>query len=156
MKVTVAVMGDTHNQFQIINKLKDYMKDVDVIIHTGDHYDDINYIKKIYNKKVIGVKGNCDWNGSDVLIEEINGKIFFICHGHQYNVKSNLNGIFYKGKEANADIVIFGHTHIPYYAVEEDMTLLNPGSLAFPRAGSDKSFAILQVDTLIKVKLIAL
>ena len=36
-------------------------------------------------------------------------------------------------KRFGADILIFGHTHIPYLEKEEDVILLNPGSLALPK-----------------------
>ncbi|KAB3529615.1 metallophosphoesterase [Alkaliphilus pronyensis] len=156
MKKTVLVMGDTHSQFEATEAINKHMKDVDLILHTGDNYKDINHIEGLYNIKIIGVKGNCDWYGKDEEIVLINDKKIFICHGHQYNVKTSLNNIFYKGKEINADVVIFGHTHVPYYIKEKDLIVLNPGSLSFPRNGYPKSFAILEIDKSIEVEFISL
>ena len=44
------------------------------------------------------------------------------------------------------DVVVFGHTHIPTYKTIDDIIFINPGSLAYPRGKSDKSFGILTID----------
>ena len=33
----------------------------------------------------------------------------------------------------NADIICFGHTHRPYYKVNNKITMINPGSICYPR-----------------------
>ena len=54
-------------------------------------------------------------------------------------------------KEARArgfDIAMFGHTHRPYLEMEEDLTLLNPGSLSYPRQdGRKPSYMIMEIDS---------
>ncbi len=148
----IGVMGDSHSRCEYIDMAMEHLKNVDLIIHTGDNNSDLHYITNRYGIEAIGVKGNCDTNGDVELIKEIQGKRFFICHGHQYNIKSNLNTIFYKGKEVNADIVIFGHSHIPCYVKEEEMILLNPGSVSEPRGGSQRSIVVMELEEDIKIK----
>src|SRR5690554_5293591 len=118
---------------------------MDVVIHTGDNYEDLKYIQRKYNSNVIGVKGNCDWEEdvAEERVEILGGKKVYITHGHLHGVKYGLNGMFYKGKELQTDIVIFGHSHMPVYLIEEGMILLNPGSISLPRRNSVRSFAIL-------------
>lgn len=152
------MLGDSHRDIASIDMIGDLLRKAELVIHTGDNYEDLNYIKKQYNTKAIGVKGNCDWE-KDVVeerIEMIENKKIFITHGHRYNVKSGLNAIFYKGKELEADIVIFGHSHIPVKIIEEDMILLNPGSISRPRGNSSRSYATLEIKDRIKVEIVKL
>ena len=38
-----------------------------------------------------------------------------------------------EGAARKVDIVMFGHTHKPYFEQKDGITVLNPGSLAYPR-----------------------
>ena len=45
------------------------------------------------------------------------------------------------------DIVMFGHTHKPYLEKDGGITILNPGSLSYPRQeGHKPSYIIMDVD----------
>ena len=49
--------------------------------------------------------------------------------------------------EEKVDVVMFGHTHVPYIDIGPDLTILNPGSLSFPRQeGRKGSYMILEMD----------
>lgn len=51
-----------------------------------------------------------------------------------------------EGRARNADIVMFGHTHRPYLERGRDITVLNPGSLSFPRQeGRKGSYMIMEL-----------
>ena len=67
---------------------------------------------------------------------ELCGIQFFICHGHKYGVKGGYGTITGAAKKYGADIVLFGHTHVPYEHYENGLYLLNPGSCGSPRGGS--------------------
>lgn len=46
-----------------------------------------------------------------------------------------------------ADIVMFGHTHKPHFEQKDGITVLNPGSLAYPRQeGRKGSYMIMEID----------
>ncbi|SET38904.1 hypothetical protein SAMN05660297_02276 [Natronincola peptidivorans] len=154
----IAVLGDSHRETFNIDLIADTLEEVDLVIHTGDNYEDIKYIEKTYNKKVLGVRGNCDpgANAEDEIIEEIEGKRLFISHGHKYGVKYSLSTIFYRGKEVEADIVIFGHSHVPLHVMEEDVILLNPGSISLPRGREGKTYAIVEIQESIFAEIIEL
>ncbi len=141
-----GIISDTHGVNSFIESAMEYLRNVDLIIHAGDHYNDAEYIQRNYDIRVIGVAGNCDKENIDEKIEVIANKKFFITHGHKYNVKTNISNIFYAGKEKNADIVIFGHSHVPFYEVEEGIVLINPGSVSLPRNGSKRSGCIINID----------
>lgn len=77
------------------------------------------------------VAGNCD-NALDVpdsRFFELEGKRFFITHGHIYNVKYSLMRLEYAGREVEADVTLFGHTHRPFLQEDENGILMNPGAV---------------------------
>ncbi len=154
----IIVLGDTHRYTSSIDAIGDLLIEADLVIHTGDNYEDLIYIQNQYNPAAIGVKGNCDWERDIVRerLEIIGGKRIYIVHGHRHGVKNGLGGIFYIGKEKEADMVIFGHSHMPLYLEEEGMILLNPGSPSIPRGGASKTYAIVKIDDDIKVEIVDL
>jgi putative phosphoesterase len=64
---------------------------------------------------------------------EIAGKRILLTHGHLYGVKKGLLNLYYRGKEVEADLVVFGHTHAWTLEKMEDILLFNPGSASRPR-----------------------
>jgi hypothetical protein len=60
-------------------------------------------------------------------------------------VALNNERIRQEGLKRQADVVMFGHTHRPFISEEEGITLLNPGSLAFPRQeGRQYSYIVME------------
>ena len=110
----IGVISDTHRGISSIEQLGDKIKELDVLIHLGDNVEDISIIQKYYKGKIINVRGNCDFSTStpNDRVEEICGKRIFLTHGHRYGVKENLFKLRYKALETEADIVLYGHTHI--------------------------------------------
>ena len=50
-------------------------------------------------------------------------------------------------KKKGADIVMFGHTHVPLIKKIDDVTLINPGSITIPRqSGRRPSYAFMEID----------
>lgn len=49
--------------------------------------------------------------------------------------------------ENGIDIAMYGHTHRPYIEIDEDITILNPGSLSYPRQeGRKPTFLLMEID----------
>ncbi|MGI5999893.1 MAG: metallophosphoesterase family protein, partial [Candidatus Merdisoma sp.] len=45
------------------------------------------------------------------------------------------------------NLVMFGHTHRPYLEQDQDITILNPGSLSYPRQeGRKPSYILMDID----------
>jgi putative phosphoesterase len=61
--------------------------------------------------------------------ETLGGKRFFFTHGHVYDVKYGLYRLDLAAREYQADIALFGHTHVPYEEYADGLYLFNPGSL---------------------------
>ncbi len=143
----IAILSDTHGYKKYMDEIKDMVKECDLIIHAGDNFADSKYLYKISKVEVMAVKGNCDYiNVEEDLIFDIEDKTIFLTHGHKYMVNAGIEEIKNKAKEIGADIVIFGHTHVPLHIKDEEITFINPGSLSLPRVVKDRSFMIMDIN----------
>jgi len=143
----IAVTGDTHGRIQsIIKELK--KKKPDYLLYTGDYYTDGIKIAQHLKIEFAGVKGNCDVGrkGDKEKNVKLCGYRFYLVHGHQHGVKNSINNIYYRGKEVGADVVLFGHTHVPFCEFYDGMWIINPGSPTLPRSESAGSYALIQLE----------
>lgn len=115
-----------------------------LIIHLGDGAGDIKRLKKeLPGIPVINVRGNCDSLSTlpEREITELLGHRLFLTHGHRYSVKYGTDSLLTAAMCAGADIVMYGHTHIPDCRQENGLLILNPGSI-----GYNRSFALLELE----------
>ena len=95
------------------------------------------------NIPVYQCQGNCDssfYDFSPEIIFTLSSKKIFACHGHRYNVKSGLNTIYFAAKEKEADLCLYGHTHIPNNEYYAGIHLFNPGAV------KDGRYGIIEID----------
>ena len=74
-----------------------------------------------------------------------------LTHGHYYNVSTGPAYLKQEARERGFDIVMFGHTHRPYFDIdksgEKELITLNPGSLSYPRQeGHRPSYMLMKID----------
>lgn len=131
----ILVLSDSHGTSSpIINTIE--KTSPDAVIFLGDGVREADTISHKYDIPFYLVKGNCDFGEyEDMQLIELSGKRLFFCHGHKYCVKGGCGIITQTAQKYGADIVLFGHTHIPYEHYENGMYLLNPGSCSRPRRG---------------------
>lgn len=143
----ILVMSDTHGRKAAIAAAVANCKDVDCIIHLGDNALDAAHVRELTDKPVYVVRGNCDLSsGAPVELElQIEGVRIAAVHGHQQNVKTSLLRLGFYALEKEANIMLFGHTHVPTEQFYESVTLYNPGSLGEPR-GRKPTFGVITVD----------
>ncbi len=143
----IAIVGDTHGRVTGIKKAL-AQNPPDHLIHTGDYYADAKRIAVPLKLSYDAVTGNCDVKKGEPaeLLLELAGRRIYVVHGHQYGVKRDLNSIFYRGQEMEADIVVFGHTHVPCCEKVGETWLINPGSASRPRTAKLGSYICLSVD----------
>ncbi|NLB53636.1 MAG: metallophosphoesterase [Syntrophomonadaceae bacterium] len=141
----ILVLGDTHGRISIVTKVLQQQR-FDYMLFTGDFIADAVKISAKLGVKYKGVRGNCDpKTGEEEQIIELDGKRFYIIHGHQYAVKKGYSLLSRRGREVNADAVVCGHTHVSYCKQIDGMWLINPGSPSFPRR-SASSYAIVETN----------
>lgn len=144
--------GETTNMIDIISD-----KNPDYIIHLGDFADDSKILSHLF-KHVIYVKGNndnCD-DSDNYKIVTIDNFRFFICHGHNFDVYLGQDKLIEMAALNNCNVALYGHTHIKHKSIYNDILILNPGSISYPRDDT-KSYAQITIsDNALDAKLITL
>lgn len=129
------IFSDSHGKNENMLDVISRHPGVDAIFHLGDIEGAADRLRQTVNCAVCIVRGNCDFTPElpEARIVDFAGKRIAMCHGHRKLYGGNTDVLKYWGQEQEADIVMFGHTHIPYLEEGEDITLLNPGSISRPR-----------------------
>lgn len=143
----VLVLADTHGHKARIAIVLRRFADVDAIIHLGDYTRDAELVRTLTDKPVYVVRGNCDISsGAEPELRlTMEGVRLLAVHGHRQNVKSSLLNLGLYAVEAEANIALFGHTHVPSEQYYQSVLLFNPGSLGEPR-GMRPSVGLLTLD----------
>ncbi len=144
---TALVLADTHGHKARIAIVLRRFADTDMIIHLGDYSRDAELIRSLTDKPVYAVRGNCDFSSEmeAELLLTIEGVRLLAVHGHRQNVKSSLLNLGLYALEAEANVALFGHTHMPAEQYYQNILLYNPGSLGEPR-GMRPSVGLLTLD----------
>lgn len=142
----IGVLSDTHGVKYIVKKALERMQDIDVLLHAGDIVEDAKYIEG-GKYEIYCVAGNCDAFSFEPTEKtlELQGKKILLTHGHTYRVKRGYGQLLLRAQEVDADIVVFGHTHVPENKYIENILFFNPGSAALPRSGGAGTFGIIEI-----------
>lgn len=143
----ILVLSDSHrNMINMHRAVEAEMPDL--ILHLGDHYQDAKLLHSEYpDIPLEAVRGNCDGgtrNQEKLLTME--GKRIFLCHGHLYHVKSGYLSLEYAAREKQADVVLFGHTHLSFQDERDGLYMMNPGSIGEPRDPGGPTYGLLFIE----------
>ncbi|HLS53338.1 MAG TPA: YfcE family phosphodiesterase, partial [Tissierellaceae bacterium] len=111
----ILAVSDTHGRCEgIIKEVKNREK-FDLLFHLGDYVEDGDKIAQELDIPAVIVRGNGDFYShyQDEELVEFSGKTIFLTHGHMYNVRFDISNLYYRGRELGADLILFGHTHVP-------------------------------------------
>ena len=141
----IGVFSDTHGDISHARLFYDSLAPLDCLFHLGDYASDGAKLSRLFSCPVYAVRGNCDYRSEEPLerIVDLAGKRFLLLHSHQYY---HMSALLYRGEEVHADMVLYGHTHVPDLSADGPRLLLNPGSLSRPRGGSVESCALILAD----------
>lgn len=139
----VLVISDSHGLEEEIMEIKQ-RHGCRYNIHCGDSELDV---EEPALNGYVGVRGNCDYDARFPLEHSlmIEGRKVLITHGHHYKVEENIMNLAYRGEEAAADIICFGHTHVPYAEEFGNLFIINPGSIHKPREINIPTYAVLDL-----------
>jgi len=134
----VIIVSDSHGLQKELEEIKQRHATA-VKIHCGDS-ELLASSPNLANYQT--VKGNCDWKGNfpEELFLDVNGVKIYVTHGHLYGVKSSLTSIQLRAEEVGAEIVCFGHSHIPFAEKVNNILFINPGSIALPKQTMKPSY----------------
>jgi len=141
----ILVIGDTHGKLHRVRDIWQKLTDVDLILHTGDHYSDAKALEKELPVPVTAVRGNCDGGSRQdfEVIETEYGNVL-LTHGHCQSVDTSLDRLGYFAMEKGCCAAVYGHTHRASVIEDNGIYLINPGSLTLPRDNSGGSYAIIR------------
>ncbi|MHB1348011.1 MAG: phosphodiesterase [Candidatus Humimicrobiaceae bacterium] len=155
----IGLISDTHGDLAAFEKAYEFLKDSDVIMHSGDlfYHGLFNSIKETYNplelsklinkikKPVIFSRGNCDSEVDQLAVDfnildpvrifYFNENIIYLHHG---NAKKD-EDLLALSKKFRFNIVVSGHTHIYRIEKKESVIFVNPGSPSLPKGGNPPS-----------------
>lgn len=104
----------------------------DQVIHLGDLVQDAETLADVYPRlPICRVPGNCDGWTTEPLKRQITlaGKEFLLSHGHLWNVKNGYDRAISDARAAQADVLLFGHTHRSLcQQLEDGLWVMNPGA----------------------------
>jgi hypothetical protein len=146
--MTLLVFSDSHKEVSVMVGAAE-RESPDMLLHLGDHADDgLALGARFPDIPLRIVRGNCDYNREVGELEtlELCGKKIILTHGHLFGVKNGLDRIASLGENANADLVLFGHTHRAYISKSGGMTLFNPGAVCGRGWDKGKTYGIVHVD----------
>ena len=149
----VVIVSDTHGRLGDLQEAVERSKPVDWVLHLGDvegQQDEIADIVAMAGAKVAMVSGNNDVFSSlrKELELVIGGVRIWMTHGHQYSVYQGIERIKNQGIMRSVDVVMYGHTHAPLLEIDEEnhITVLNPGSVSYPRQmGRQRTYIVMDI-----------
>lgn len=142
------IVSDSHGHAENIQAaLERQVKAPNAILFLGDGARDLDRLW-VCDIPIWAVRGNCDWSSSDHAdkterLLHFEGHTLLLVHGHEWGVKGGLGALVAHAAEVNADILLFGHTHMPVLqtlsigervgktVLLRPMYLFNPGSIGY-------------------------
>lgn len=126
----IVVFSDSHGDISGMEQVV-LRERPGLVLHLGDLCRDMDELQRRFPTQTMqNVCGNCDGftEVPDQRILRVEGRRILMCHGHRYRVKEDYGPAVWAAREAQADILLFGHTHIPYCQQVDGLWVLNPGS----------------------------
>lgn len=147
----ILIVSDTHRLDENLKEVIARECPVDMLIHLGDVEGSEVYIPEWVNPgcEMQMIRGNNDFFSALEREREITiGRYqVLLTHGHYYNVSLGVEQLRAEARERGFNLVMFGHTHRPYFENQQDIILLNPGSLSYPRQeGRKPSYMVMELE----------
>lgn len=145
----ILVFSDSHgNTSRMITALYDHGNSVGMIIHLGDGVRDIEYVSSRFPEiPLVSIKGNGETVFRDTRTVNTNGITITCMHGHSFGVKRDMMRAVLFAEETEADILLYGHTHVAEDRCEilngdRRLKVFNPGSIG---RGYPPSYGIIDI-----------
>lgn len=146
----ILIVSDTHGHEENLKKVLKKTGTPDCLIHLGDSECGEAGIRQLSACPMHLVAGNCDFfcDLPRTKVVEMEGQRMLLTHGHYYYVNTHMNDLRSAAKANGCAIAMYGHTHRPVIDQSEPgLTILNPGSLSFPRQeGKRPSYILMQIE----------
>ncbi len=142
----LGIVSDSHGDTHALDIMLAHpeAQDVEGWFFAGDIAMDAEYLAMVTQLPVAKVAGNNDWPYTtlkDAIVTEAGGHRILLTHGHLYGVQFSTEMLVQVAEAQQADIAIYGHTHVADIQPGGVM-VLNPGSIARPRDAFKGSFMV--------------
>jgi len=147
----VGILSDTHIRRgrTLPPFVWETLKDVSFILHAGDIVTESVLEELKMLAPVIAVKGNGDWlvDGlTEKVIVELGTLKVGITHGHLGKGTNTPERAYRTFKDDRVDVIVFGHSHIPYKCFHNGVLLFNPGSTTERRSQPHFSMGMMIIE----------
>lgn len=163
--MTVLILSDTHGMSHRIDQVLSLHPRTDALLFLGDGARDFSEeIIFMPSRLFGGVRGNCDsflfqtsqYSFSNELILKLDAYTVMMMHGHTHSVKSGTDEAIRYAALRGADVLLYGHTHLPEerylpagsvigdLKLTKPMYVFNPGSLGKPIDGVPR-FGLMEI-----------
>jgi putative phosphoesterase len=142
--VKIGVISDTHGYLD--PRVETIFAGVDHILHAGDIGFASIIIELGLIAPVTAVLGNCDADIGYRLTEAVEvARRKFLVH-HIVNPWAQSEALERRIAQEKPAAVVFGHTHKKFAETINGILFFNPGYAGKPRAGAERSVAILHLE----------
>lgn len=142
------VLSDSHGRADLVDEvLARQIKPPDAVLFLGDGLRDLRVLE-YQGISVRCVRGNCDFytafegqTAPEMTLMEVGAYRILMMHGHTLGVKGGIAHACAKAAELGADVLLYGHTHLPRqewfdtgtafgrHVLQKPLLACNPGSL---------------------------
>ena len=132
--IRLLVLSDSHRDAITLGQVLRLHPEANAVFFLGDGEQEFlsPAIAALYEGKIVtALAGNCDFS-SQLPTEQlvpIGGKRIFALHGHTRFVKYGMQDLMEAAREHQADVVLYGHTHVPKSERIDGVFYLCPGSV---------------------------
>ncbi len=154
-KNTFLILSDSHGDYDgLIEIIYHHQKNIAGVIFLGDGAEEVIEASFIFPEiPLYAVTGNNDIPAANRQVRfplerimEIGKEKIYLTHGHIAGYDSVATEVVRRAKESGAKIALHGHLHVPCSKIIDGVHLISPGSIRYPRGGSEKSYAILSLN----------
>jgi uncharacterized protein len=147
----IGVLSDTHLTVPdtvLDSILDDVFKDTDLILHAGDIVS-LRVLNRLEERNVVAVCGNMDdYEVLGVLpqmrIVPFAGKRIGLMHGwgSKERLAERIQDRFASDKP---DLIVFGHSHMPFFGEVNTTLMFNPGAASWNRYSAAGTVGIIEI-----------
>lgn len=141
------VFSDSHGRNdRMLRVIERYKKEIEGLFFLGDIESGEDQLRASIQGPTYIVRGNCDYfcQAPDFQVVKLHGHRIAMAHGHKQHVNMGIDTLKYWAMSKEADVVMFGHTHVPFREQASTLTVVNPGSISRPRQeGHIPTYAVL-------------
>ena len=151
----LLVLSDTHGCIQTLKAVLSWAKDrippngtICAAAFLGDGLSDLRTAADatgfFCDWNVISGNNDHDYALPEAAVFDFCENRFFICHGHRHSLYGGYHTLVTAARSADANMALFGHTHVPYHKTVNGVQLINPGSVGRPRSRIGSTFAVIE------------